>query len=674
MQNIHMVTPLARALNIVWQSPDRPPLTIHSSFAANGCHTMDANTFTPVRQTRTPISIAQDDDDSPQPPSSLAGVPNTDASSSSTDVEAQLRAQLLQMKAQMVVLQNQLTSSNGQLKPRLSSSREYWALPIPDTIKYPGEDSSKTAKLAYMQRLHSYLRKSQPIWDLVSGKTPCPLAGDLDAIAALQASFGSMWTFSNKDLTRSMRVLQSNAPAVHDRIQTAMDDGSDLPTGSWSQRNATLYSTICDTLDLSKNGSDLDILQVVDENNGVGLHDILQFRLREIKSSDPLAHAIQLRMGIQHIKYSPKPHGVDTYFKDIDRHRAKLGDLPRPKIIPDWEVVAKAIRELPSLHEKFKEAASVLSLQRKLSKCDTTLQECRDAFVNADNDNKVYADLKQKKSPGKTNKRVRINITRNVGPPHRDSQRKSGQQTQYKAGDCVHHPLSVSHTTPQCRDPFGLTSAFSRAISYTDKCRAIRASIAAGWSPRATHVKIPQGYGSDSSVQHTPTTEKSKKRPPPLQINHVATTNINDDDMRAYYKVRALIGDGDTPKRSAPAHPTPPASTPNHACPPVNVQNPPAPGVYHAPTAPPVRAFHASTTHSFPYPTREHLPPPAYRPTAYQPPFSYHVGHPHSQQMPPSQPVRTNTAGILPPPSDDDLIAAGLRYYANQAGHQQHFR
>ena len=112
-----------------------------------------------------------------------------------------------------------------------------------------------------------------------------------------------------------------------------MDDGSQLPSGSWEQRNAALHSTICDTLDLGKKGIDLDILQHVEENNGMALYDLISFRLREIKSTDPLERAMQLNLGLTHITYTPEPHGVATYFSDIEKHRTKLAALEPPKII-----------------------------------------------------------------------------------------------------------------------------------------------------------------------------------------------------------------------------------------------------------------------------------------------------------------------------------------------------
>ena len=99
-----------------------------------------------------------------------------------------------------------------------------------------------------------------------------------------------------------------------------MDEGSDSLIGSWSQRNSTLDSTISDMLDLSKSGTDLGILDVFEENNGVALYKILNERLREVKTTDPMARAIRLKMGLDHIKYIVKSHGVTSYFAAIKEH------------------------------------------------------------------------------------------------------------------------------------------------------------------------------------------------------------------------------------------------------------------------------------------------------------------------------------------------------------------
>ena len=273
--------------------------------------------------------------------------------------------------------------------------------PIDKSVKYPGEDASQNAKTAYLQRLDSYVAKSTPIWQLVTGVAKCPIATDAEAISALKVVFGDLWQFEPKDIKRSLAMFQCDHPRIYDRLSAHMNDGSDTASGSWSQRNAALYSIVCDTLDLSKNGSDLDFLEVADENNGLAIYDIVRFRLREIKSSDPLARAIKLQMGlpVQHIKYIPKPHGVAKYFARIEAHRSELASLPKPKIIDDWEVTAKVLRELPALHPQFKSVVDVLQIQRKILKSETTLEECRKAFVSADVDNDIGGDLHSSQKP-----------------------------------------------------------------------------------------------------------------------------------------------------------------------------------------------------------------------------------------------------------------------------------
>ena len=74
------------------------------------------------------------------------------------------------------------------------------------------------------------------------------------------------------------------------------------PARAWVQCNTTLFDTVCETLDLDKNVKDLNTLQMIDENNGMALHDLISFRLREIKSTDmDLAHIVKLLLWIIHI-------------------------------------------------------------------------------------------------------------------------------------------------------------------------------------------------------------------------------------------------------------------------------------------------------------------------------------------------------------------------------------
>ena len=446
------------------------------------------------------------------------------------------------MQNQLTLLQNQIATSAQEIDPT-PQSREYWASRIDTSIKYPGEDASKTAKRAYKQRVDSYLSKSAPVWNVVSGETECPITSDVPAMQTLKLKFGDLWEFKPKDIiNRCLAVLKSENHDALTRIEAAMDDGDQSTKGSWRQRNAALYSVICDTLDLSKQGKDLDFLDVVDQNNGLAIYNLMKFRLAEIKSSDPLARAIKSKMGINHIKYTAQPLGVAKYFQEIEAHRSKLAALPRPKIIDDFEVIAKAIRELPPLHEQFQSAAYVLELQRKLSKSETTLTECRDAFVSADIDNDIVGDLGNK---SKKKRPLRANLARTDKRQRFD--KKSGERPEgrYEFGDCVHHPKSNTHRTCQCTNPFGLRSAFGLATSYQNKCAAIKTSVQAGWSPKATNVKIPQGYGCDGAQVSPAKISPAAAHAPQLKTYHAAvqrpSSNINPDELRVYNKVRDLM-------------------------------------------------------------------------------------------------------------------------------------
>ena len=624
---------------------------------------------TPARQIR-----------GPPVPNRASGVqitqPDTDTTSvdvTATDTEAdRLRQQLSQVQAQLLQLQNQVASgpvTNTVMQQ--PHSREYWAARIDKSIKYPGEESTKGAKKAYMQRLSSYLRKSKPIWDLVSKKSKCPIITDAQAMRILRTAFGNRWKFKPSDINRSLAILLREDAATYARVQSLMENES--AAGSWYQRNTTLYSTICDTMDLSRDGRDLDLLEVVDENNGLAMYDLVQFRLADIKSSDPLARAIKLKMGITHIKYEPKPHGVAKYFAAIESHRVKLAALSRPKVIGDWEVTAKALRELPPLHQEFQSVALVLKLQRNTQKTETTLEECRDAFISADNDNDVSKQLSFKpkpKSPSKKKRGLKVNSAR-YSKRARGDDDADPSTAKYNYGDCVHHPNSKTHATCECTNPFGFRSAFGKATSYADKCAAVKASTAAGWSPKATNVRVPQGYGCDkpqtpqiSQRTNEPPTRAGpfQRQPPPLRANNARlqqthATAIDADDLRAYNKVRAIIEN--------------------------NVQQR-VPNMVHTPqtTAPPLRAFHAAPRYD-----HHRAPPPAYyadKHTNGQP--GYPPRGPYQHGQPPAHPpfaaprihmpapIHANVAAFpqqrMPPPTDDDLVAAGMRYFATQAGRQ----
>ena len=538
-------------------------------------------------------------------------------------------------------------------------SREYWAQPIDKSVKYPGEDAYQNAKTAYLQRLDSYISKSSLIWDLISGTSKCPMTTDPQAMAAITAKFGQLWKFQPKDIKRCLKVLQRDHADIYDRVSTLMNDGDTSSAGSWNQRNAALYSLVCDTLDLTKNGSDLGFLEVVDERNGLAIYNLVRFRLREIKSTDPLARAMQLQMGIQHIKYVPKPHGVAQYFARIEKHRSELAALPKPKIISDWEVTAKALRELPDLHPQFKSVAELLAIQRKILRTETTLDDCRNAFTSADIDYNIGGDL-HAKGQIKVKRKLKANLTHTDTTPRADPLHKR-KRPRFKPGDCVHHPKSNTHLSRQCTNPFGLRSAFGMAVSYVDKCNAVKKSVAAGWSPRATNVRVPQGYGCDPhSATHV--------APPPAMPHPNVTT-----PRPLRNNIAAMSSPSRSPYQHHPHLPTGHHPGPRpafHHAYPQHHQHPHSPG-------PPVQqyGYRAPPHHGHPTLThpRQLFPPrgpPHNQPhSPYPPQLRPDPTRPH---MP--APLHANTASIagelFPAPTTDDLIAAGMRYFNTQIGSQ----
>ena len=560
------------------------------------------------------------------------------------------------MQQQIDRLTSSLATQQNQgpqvgMQPHLS--REYWAQPIDKSVKYPGEDASQNAKTAYLQRLDSYISKSALIWDLVSGTSACPIATDAEAMAALKSTFGQLWDFKPRDIKRCLKVLKRDHLDIHDRVLSLMNDGATSSSGSWTQRNAALYSLVCDTLDLSKNGNDLGFLEVVDESNGLAIYNLARFRLREIKSSDPLARAIKLQMGIQHIKYVPKPHGVAQYFARIEKHRSELAALPKPKIISDWEVTAKALRELPELHPQFKSVAELLAIQRKILHTETTLEDCRNAFTSADIDHNVGGDL-HAKTQTKTKRKLKTNVALTNTTPRSDSLHKR-KRPKFKVGDCVHHPKSNTHLTRQCTNPFGLRSAFGLAVSYADKCNAVKASVAAGWSPKATNVRIPQGYGCDQ-------TTTAPAAPAPF-MPHPGTNSPRP--IRS--NLAAVSSPSRFPYQHHPHHQMahhPGARPTYHHAYAQQHQYPRSPGPLPHHYSP--RALHhqAHRTHIRP---RQLFPPrgPTHFPTLSGP-------QPPQPHMP--APLHANVASMtdefFPPPTQDDLIAAGMRYFATQSGSQ----
>lgn len=538
-----------------------------------------------------------------------------------------------------------------QLATQPHLSREYWAQPIDKSVKYPGEDASQNAKTAYLQRLDSYISKSSLIWDLVSGTSKCPIATDPEATAALKTTFGQLWEFKPKDIKRCLKVLKREHLDIHDRLLSLLNDGATSTSGSWSQRNAALYSVVCDTLDLTKNGNDLGFLEVVDESNGLAIYNLARFRLREIKSSDPLARAIKLQMGIQHIKYVPKPHGVAQYFARIEKHRSELAALPKPKIISDWEVTAKALRELPELHPQFKAVSELLAIQRKILHTETTLEDCRNAFTSADIDHNIGGDL-HAKNQTKTKRKLKTNLAQTGTTANSDSLHRR-KRAKFKTGDCVHHPKSNTHLTRQCTNPFGLRSAFGLAVSYTDKCNAVKASVAAGWSPKATNVRIPQGYGCD----------------PPATAPIAPTPVMPHPGAGSPRSLRNNIAAVSSPSRFPHQH-HPGPRPPYHHAHPQPFQYPRSPGPLPHHYSPRTLHHQSHRTYARPrqlFPPRGHPQPHPHLP--FPTPSGPQPSHPH---MP--APLHANVASMtnefFPPPTQDDLIAAGMRYFATQAGSQ----
>ena len=566
-----------------------------------------------------------------------------------------MQQQIDRLTSSLAAQQNQ----GLQLTTQPSLSREYWAQPIDKSVKYPGEDASQNAKTAYLQRLDSYVSKSTLIWDLVSGISPCPIATDTEAMAVLKSTFGQLWEFKPKDIKRSLKVLKRDHPDIHDRVLSLLNDGAASSSGSWRQRNAALYSLVCDTLDLTKNGNDLGFLEVVDESNGLAIYNLARFRLREIKSSDPLARAIKLQMGIQHIKYVPKPHGVAQYFARIEKHRSELAALPKPKIISDWEVTAKALRELPDLHPQFKSVAELLAIQRKILHTETTLEDCRNAFTSADIDHNIGGDL-HAKNQTRAKRKLKTNLAHTDTTPRSDPLHKR-KRPKFKFGDCIHHPKSNTHLTRQCTNPFGLRSAFGLAVSYTDKCNAVKNSVTAGWSTKATNVRIPQGYGCDAitTAPAAPTPvlpHPSVGSPRPLRSNIAAVSSPSR--LLSQYHPHHRLG------HHPGARPT------YHHAYPQQQQYPRSPGPLPHQHSPRMLHHQAHQMHIHP---RQLFPPHGPPQPHPQLPFPVQSGPQPPQPHRPA-PLHANVASMtnefFPPPTQDDLIAAGMRYFATQSGSQ----
>ena len=599
-----------------------------------------------------------------------------DASSDSTNdnaltTEQRLRAQLELANAQLLALQQQLQTRDSF---ELHQSREYWVNPIDSSVTYPGEDSASAARTAYKQRLRAFLCKSPPIKELITGAFQCPIASTPRAIATLRQSFGQNWEFQPKHIKRSLLILKGLDAELHKSIVNAMNANSNTRSGSWNQRNEAIYSVLCSTLDLTKNGKDLHLLEVVDDNNGMALYNLILFRLQDVKTTDPLARAINLKMNLNHIRYVPKPHGVAKYFAEIDSHRTELASLAKPKIIQDWEVVTKALQDLPPLHPKFSAVASMLSMKRELFKQETSLVECRAAFVNAENDSEIHRDLSNNDKRGNKKRKLRVNVERTNKRPRADKDNDpNDNKTKFKKGDCGHHPNSTTHCTQTCMNPFGIRSIFGKAQSYADKCQAVKTSIALGWSPRAKDVKIPQGYGCDpenptTDVPTPTTTPASTPAAVTVNMNRVhGNTTISPNSLRTYHRVRSLVEVQQRQQPRYPAYAPPPYTTPPPQPQPYAMQHHMHPALMTNRAA--MHVHHTATHHGQPQrtPAAQHFPYSAPPPTSL---YGHHnmKNSVLRQHVPPHN--LQQQLHHLPQPSEDDLIASGMRYFATQAGHQ----
>ena len=565
-----------------------------------------------------------------------------------------MQRQIRQLTQQVTLLQSGASpSSSAQPFP----SREYWARPIANTT-YPGEDSKFSSKRAYQQRLDAYIRKSDPIWSVATSADPCPIVTDKGAVSSLQSVFGPSWAFDPSDISGTMHLLSQHDVVAHDRVQAAMEVGGDSPEGSWRQRNSALYSTICDTLDLSKDGSDLDVLDVVEDGNGVALYNLIQSRLKQVQTSDPMARAIKMKMGIDHIKYIPRPHGVPAYFAKIKDHRHALASLPKPKHIEDWEVVAKALQDLPPLHSKFEGCRRLLEIQRLMMSKETSLAECVKAFTAAEADNLVFQDLRNNNNKNQNRKRkLKANTARQQDKRARaDADRKNPNAGQFEKGSCVHHPRSTTHCTEQCTNPFGSTSIFAMAVDRVNKCAAVKKSLAAGWSPKATHVKVPEGFGTpqlpapgtaQNSGSQTLGANVSNLSPqqPAASASASRPQYPSREDLNAYHRVRSMLL-----YDNRNTHPYP-----------YNLSRP-----WHGGCLTGQRSVNF-----------QGVQPPVLPPASFR--TAGPAALPLQQQRAPPQPsipLRTHMANLHPPVTqqqqiaETDLIAAGMHYFQHQAGNQ----
>ena len=230
-------------------------------------------------------------------------------------------------------------------------------------------------------------------------------------------------------------------------------------------------------------------------------------------------------------------------------------------------------------------------------------------------------------------------------------------------------------------------------------------------------MRIPKGFGSPRAPSSTSTHQQDNtSRSISANIARTSTDNniVSTSDIQAYHKVKAfMIGVTPPPTTIQPTMiqpnqmilppvppPVQPAPTqsrqmvitqPNQMIlPPVP---PPAPPTTTQPrqmvitptqnptTVPPLRAYHV-THQPITAPRHQHSIQPAHDPLSvhphpfYQQPPAYSLKQPTAPhtERPSMSVVRANVARLthagLPAPTDDDLIAAGMRYYATQSGRQ----
>ena len=286
-------------------------------------------------------------------------------------------------------------------------------------------------------------------------------------------------------------------------------------------------------------------------------------------------------------------------------------------------------------------------------------------------------------TPAKSQSKVKSKLKTNLSLTDKRSRTNFSydkrKQGKFKFRDCVHHPKSNTHLSRHCTNPFGLRSAFGLAVSYIDKCNAVKVSVATGWSPKATNVQIPQGYGCDTPriPNQTPNPvapPQNNGTPRPLSSNVAAIPSpsraVHPHQIQTYPRYQAMMQSPQsmTTVTSGTAH--------QHNHQPMH-HGQFNPHLDHSITSyqqhgSPVRAYHTSV-----YPRQTLSPRVLPQPTQHHPPYPPQPGF-----HPPPTPIRTHmpapiqaniasiTGNNFPQPSQDDLIAAGMRYFATQTGMQ----